>query len=116
MNSKRILIIGPTYPYKGGISHHTSLLYRALKKRYDTSLISYCFQYPKILLKREQKDYQNDAMKVADTKYWIHTLNPFNWLNVARKIRKLAPDLILIQWWHPYFALCYWSILHASSC
>lgn len=30
---KKIVLIGPVYPYKGGIAHYTSLLYRALAKK-----------------------------------------------------------------------------------
>ena len=34
IEKEKVVLIGPVYPYKGGISHYTSLLYRALKKKY----------------------------------------------------------------------------------
>ena len=37
---KKIVVIGPVYPYKGGIAHYTSLMYKALKKKFDTVLVS----------------------------------------------------------------------------
>ena len=107
---KKIVLIGPVYPYKGGISHYTGLMYRALSAKYDVSMISYRFQYPKFLYKKEQKDYENDSFKIGGTDYMIHTANPVNWFSVAGKIRKINPDLIIFQWWHPYFAPCYWSV------
>ena len=61
---KKIVLIGPVYPYKGGIAHYTSLLYRALTKKFDVELISYKMQYPKFLFKKEQRDYRNDMFKV----------------------------------------------------
>ena len=107
---KKIVLIGPVYPYKGGIAHYTSLMYQALSKRYQVEMISYKMQYPKFLFKKEQKDYSNDMFRIEQTQFLINTANPFNIAAVARKIRKLNPDLVMIQWWHPYFAPCYWIL------
>lgn len=107
---ERIVLVGPVYPYKGGISHYTGLMYRALNKKYDVTMVSYQFQYPKLLYKKEQRDYSNDSFKIEDTNYWIHTANPFNWLRTAKKIKALKPELVIIQWWHPYFAPCYFGL------
>ena len=107
---KKIVLIGPVYPYKGGIAHYTSLLYRALTKKFDVELISYKMQYPKFLFKKEQRDYRNDMFKVEGAQFLINTANPLNLISVAHRIKKLKPDLVLMQWWHPYFAPCYWIL------
>jgi glycosyltransferase involved in cell wall biosynthesis len=107
---EKVVLIGPVFPYKGGIAHYTGLMYRALSKKYQVTMVSYRFQYPKFLYKKEQKDYSNDSFRVEDTKYWIHTANPLNWFTAARKIRRLSPALVIVQWWHPYFAPCYWAM------
>jgi glycosyltransferase involved in cell wall biosynthesis len=107
---KKIVLIGPVYPFKGGISHYTSLMCSALRKKYLVTMVSYKFQYPKILYKKEQKDFQNDSFKVNDTNYWLHTANPLIWIKTAKQIKKENADLLIIQWWHPYFAPCYWTI------
>ncbi len=105
---KRIVMIGPVYPYKGGISHYTGLMYRALSKKYKVRMITYKMQYPKLLFKKEQKDYSNDTFKIKNAHYLINTANSFNCVSVASKIKKMKPDLVVFQWWHPYFAPCYW--------
>ncbi len=111
MKIKKIVLIGPVYPYNSGIAHYTGLLYKALLKNgYEVSLHSYKYQYPKLLFKKEQKDESNSQFKVDNAVYDIHTLNPFNWVGAADKIRKENPDLIVIQWWHPYFAPCYYVL------
>lgn len=107
---QKIVLIGPVYPYKGGISHYTSLLYRALVKNHDVEMISYKMQYPRFLFRKEQKDFSNDLFQIKDTKFWIHTANPFNIICVGQRIRKMKPDMVIIQWWHPYFAPCYYLI------
>ncbi len=106
----KIILIGPVYPYKGGIAHYTSLLCKALRKRHEVFMISYKMQYPRLLFKKEQKDYNNKSFQVEDTRYWIHTANPFNLVFTADKIKKLHPDAVIVQWWHPYFAPCYWIL------
>lgn len=100
-------MIGPVYPFKGGISHYTGAMAKNLTKDFEVFTVSYKMQYPKILFKSEQRDFDNDTFKVHDTKYLVNTANPFNWINSARKIKKLKPDYIIMQWWHPYFSPCY---------
>ncbi|MCR4907848.1 MAG: glycosyltransferase [Lachnospiraceae bacterium] len=107
---KRVALIGPVYPFKGGIAHYTGLLSRALSKRFTVRTISYSMQYPKLLMKREQKDYQNDSFAV-EAEFLLNTANPFNIVKTAHEINNWKPDLVIIQWWHPYFALCYRILL-----
>ncbi len=111
MKAKRIALIGPVYPYKGGISHYTGLMCRNMQEEYDVAMISYKLQYPRILFKKEQRDYQNDAFKIEEAQYLINTANPLNWGSSAKAIFAVHPDLVVIQWWHPYFAPCYQSIV-----
>ena len=115
MTRSKIALIGPVYPYKGGIAHYTGLLYRALCRTHDVVMISYKMQYPKLLLKREQKDYSNDSFQVEGTNYMIHTANPFNWLHTAGQIKKMSIDTVIIEWWHPYFAPCYYVLAKLLS-
>lgn len=109
---KKIVLIGPVYPYKGGISHYTGMMFRALAEEYDVKMVSFKMQYPKFLFKKEQKDYSNDRFKINDTNYWLNTANPFNIAATAQKIRREKPDAVILQWWHPYFAPCYWLLSH----
>lgn len=107
---KKIILIGPVYPYKGGISHYTGLMYRELAKRHDVEMISYKMQYPKFLFHKEQRDYSNDSFKIENAQYRLHTANPFNIVRTARYIGRKKPDMVVIQWWHPYFAPCYFLL------
>jgi glycosyltransferase involved in cell wall biosynthesis len=104
---KKIVLIGPVYPFKGGISHYTGLMCRALRQRYDVTMISYSMQYPKILFRKEQRDFSNDSFKAEDTEYLLNTASISSIRKTAAKINDIAPDLVIIQWWHPYFAPCY---------
>lgn len=104
---KRIVLIGPVYPFKGGIAHYDAMLCEALRKRYDVRMISYKMLYPKFLFKKPQRDETDRRFAVDDTEYLLNSANPVNIARVARKIRQWKPDLVILPWWHPYFAPCY---------
>ncbi len=106
-NLRKIVLIGPVYPYASGISHYTSLLCKNLSKTYDVTMVSFSFQYPQFLYRKKQKDFSNDSFRIDDTKYWLNTINPFNWARTAREINKIDPDLVIMEWWHPYFTFCF---------
>ena len=107
MSRKKIALIGPVYPFKGGISHYTGLLCRALRERYDVTMISYSMQYPRLLFRKEQKDFSNDSFKVEDAEFILNTASIKSIRNTAEHINSVSPDFTIIQWWHPYFAPCY---------
>lgn len=106
----KIALIGPVYPYKGGIAHYTGAMYRALSKKYQVDVVSFSLQYPSILYRKEQKDFTNDSFKIPSAKYLINTVNPLSWVTAAMKIEKGNYQLVIVQWWHPYFSICYWGI------
>lgn len=108
---KKIVMVGPVYPYKGGISHYTGLMCKNLRKKFDVAMVSYKMQYPKILFRKEQRDYENDTFKVENTNFEINTANIFSWGHSAKVINDEHPDLVIFQWWHPYFSPCYSSII-----
>ena len=73
---KKIAVVGPVYPFKGGISHYTGLLVKALKAGHEVECISYSLQYPKILFKKEQRDYGNKTFEIKDTRFIIIPQTP----------------------------------------
>lgn len=107
---KKIVLIGPVYPYKTGLSYYVGLLYNKLKEKSDVTLYSYSMQYPKVLYKKPQKDYEDDTIRIEDAQFVLNSANPLSWISLARRINKCKPDLVIFQWLHPYFAPCYWSI------
>lgn len=106
-----IVIVGPVYPYRGGIAQYTGLMSQNLMKNHEVINVSFSLQYPRFLYRNEQKDFSNDTFKAADTRYWLNTVNPASWISAAHRINKMKPDLVIVQWWHPFFAPAYWSLL-----
>lgn len=105
-------MIGPVYPYRGGIAQYTSLMVKELSKKHNVTTISYKLQYPKFLSRRStQKDHESEIFRVSDTHYLINTINPISYLKTVRFIKAKLPDVVIVQWWNPFFAFAYRSIL-----
>lgn len=102
----KVALVGPVYPYRGGIAHYTTMLYRALRERgHDVLMVSFKRQYPRWLYPgRSDKDPSKQPLVVEDAKYWIDSLNPLTWLTTFWRIRRYRPDVIVLQWWTTFWA------------
>lgn len=68
-------------------------------------------QYPRILFPgKKQTDDSAVQLKVDGSLPVIDSINPLTWLKTAKMIRQDAPDLVIIQWWHPFFAPAFGTI------
>jgi glycosyltransferase involved in cell wall biosynthesis len=103
----RICVVGPTYPYRGGIAHYTTLLVRHLRAAsHWTKLYSFTRQYPRWLFPgKTDKDPSATPLQV-DCEYILDPVNPLSWWRLYRKVRADAPDVLLLQWWVPYWTPC----------
>lgn len=107
----KICVIGPTYPFRGGISHYTSLLCQHLGKRHTVNLFSFKRLYPDILFPGKSQFDKNSLNKIKyNAFYSLDSLNPISWLSTANSIQKLQPGLVIIQWWTPFFAPLYYCL------
>lgn len=102
-----IVIVGPAYPLRGGIAHHTGLLSHALSARHTVELITFRRQFPSFLFPgTTQRESQGELFRV-DARERLDSLNPFTWIGVAREIRRRNPDLVIFPYSLPFFAPCY---------
>ena len=108
---RRVAVVGLSYPYRGGISHYSTLFVRALRGVYEVSFITLRRQYPGFLFPGQtQFDFSANTLVEPNTRI-IDTLNPLTWLQTARVLNREQPELIVFQWWHPFFAPCFGTIV-----
>ncbi len=107
----RIILIGPTYPFRGGISHYTTLLYRCLCKRHDVTFISFTRQYPRLFFPgKTDKDPSLTQIRTDGVVRMIDSMNPATWISTAAAVVKNDPDLVIIPWWVSFWAPQFWTI------
>ena len=105
---KKIILIGPTYPYRGGNSLFVTHTYESLKNQFDIKIYNYKLLYPSILFPgTTQFDKSKGQVFKVPNERVVNSINPFNWFKVARLLKKENADLVVFDWWHPFFGLCH---------
>jgi glycosyltransferase involved in cell wall biosynthesis len=107
---RRFCLIGPTYPYRGGISHYNTCLARELAKRGEVRAINFKRLYPGFLFPGKTQLDESATPLAFDSERLIDSLNPFTWIRAGIRAGRMKPDLVLVQWWHPFFAPAVFTI------
>jgi len=115
VDMKKIAIIGPNYPYRGGNSLFIGHLCIALQEKFELLIINYSLLYPEILFPgKTQYDKSNEVMdgiRQLKTHRILNSINPISWYNTAKKIKEFNPDLVVVDWWQPFFGPCHFGVL-----
>ena len=84
MKNKKIILIGPAYPLRGGIADSNHSLALALRKLgHQVVVLSFSLQYPRILFPgKSQFDFNCTPpdLKIVTR---INSVNPISWLKTA---------------------------------
>jgi glycosyltransferase involved in cell wall biosynthesis len=108
----KIVVVGPVYPYRGGIAHYTAMLAQALSTEHTVRVISFSRQYPRWLYPGSS-DHDPSQMAIrTEAEYLIDTLAPWTWWRAAKRIRALQPDAVLLQWWSTIWAPVLWTLAY----
>ncbi len=99
----RLAVVGPTYPIKGGISHYTTLLVRALRKEHDVLFVSYKYQYPSIIYPGTGQTSEDKNPITEDCEYLWHTLQPWSLTEIAHRVKEFGADGVVLTWVTHFF-------------
>ncbi|HRJ05933.1 MAG TPA: glycosyltransferase family 4 protein [Candidatus Saccharibacteria bacterium] len=99
MDKRKIIIIGPAYPYRGGIAQYNDRLAEALKQTHEAIIFSFKRMYPSWLYPGASDKEVGMAGQQTATRGVIDVYNPFTLLSTIRQIKHEKPDTILITWW-----------------
>jgi len=108
---KTIKIIGPAYPYRGGIATtNERLAQEFMSMGFDVEIETFTVQYPSFLFPGKTQYNLKPAPEGLSIKRTINSINPLNWVSVGRRIRTEKPDLVIIRYWLPFLAPCLGTI------
>ncbi len=104
LEKKKIFILGPAFPLRGGLATFDELLCRSLNSSgHDARIISFSLHYPNFLFPgTTQFDTSGKSPEGITIETKINSVHPFNWLSVGNYIKKEKPDFILIRYWLPF--------------
>lgn len=107
----KVVVVGPAYPYRGGIALFNERLSKAfLENNNEVEIITFTLQYPSFLFPGKTQFSEGTPPKELIIKRKINSINPFSWLSAANAIKKTNPDIVLFAYWLPFMALCLGTI------
>jgi glycosyltransferase involved in cell wall biosynthesis len=107
----RIALIGPTHPYRGGVSQHTTLLCRHLRRSHAVDFISFRRQYPQWLFPGKTDKDPSRSPDIEPCARLLDAADPSTWEPAARRAAGFRPDALVLVWWVPFFAPAWWFIV-----
>lgn len=109
--NRKIVIVGPAYPYRGGQSLVEAHLFDSLERQgYDCTTISFRLLYPTILFPGTTQYDNSTTLFYAHRKKIkrvINSINPISWQKTIRVIKEIDPVITLFVWWTPYLGPAY---------
>lgn len=111
MGKKKVILIGPAYPYRGGIAAFNERLAREFQTAgCEVEIYTFTLQYPKFLFPGKTQYATGVAPSNLNIVRCVNSVNPFNWIKVGRQINREKPDLVVFAYWMSFFAPCYSTI------
>ncbi|MEM0961784.1 MAG: glycosyltransferase [Bacteroidota bacterium] len=99
-----ITLVGPSWPYRGGIAHFQTSMQRTLTSRgHDVNAITFQRQYPEVLFPGTTQFDPGPAPEDLPLAHrLVDSLNPLSWRRAASA--GSASDVAVLSYWMPFLA------------
>ena len=103
--TRTIKIIGPAYPFRGGLAAYNERLAREFASQgFQVEIETFTLQYPGILFPGKTQFADWEAPQGLNIKRTVNSINPLNWIKTGQRIRKEKPDILMVRYWLPFMA------------
>lgn len=107
----KICILGPAHPLRGGLaSFNERLALQFQNEGHEVNLLTFSLQYPSLLFPGKTQFSTAPAPENLNIEVCVNSINPLNWIKIARKINKSQYDILIVRYWTPFMAPCLGSI------
>ena len=108
---KKITIVGPAWPYRGGIATFDEMLARTFAGRgSEVDILTFTVQYPNFLFPGKTQYSESAAPADLHIERAVNSMNPLNWWRVGRRLRRERPDAVVMKYWTPFMGPCLGTI------
>lgn len=109
---RRIVIIGPGHPLRGGLATFNQRLAKEFNDQGDKcSIYSFSLQYPSFLFPGKTQYSTEPPPEYLTIHSAINSVNPLNWVRVGNRLKKERPDIIIVRYWLPFMGPALGTIL-----
>lgn len=103
-SGRRIGLLGPLHPWRGGLAQYLQLLGEALESHAEVRAVTFTRQYPDFLFPGTSQ-FDPDAPRPRfPTEAMLDSIGPLSWRRAAAHLERFAPGAVILKWWMPFFA------------
>lgn len=107
----KINFLGPAYPYRGGLATIIESLAREFQARgNEVTIDTFSLQYPRLLFPGKSQFRTGEKPHDISIARTVSTVGPLSWWRVGRRLRREAPDAVVLKYWTPLMAPCFGTI------
>lgn len=108
---RKVCIVGTAHPFRGGMADYNESLARAFKDNGDeVTIFNFTTQYPSLLFPGKTQYTDDPPPEGLNIIRVLSSVNPLSWIITGRRIRKMQPDLVLINYWLPLMAPAFGTV------
>lgn len=112
---KKIVLLGPAHPLRGGIASSNERLALELQKEgYEVVLYSFSLQYPSILFPGKSQFTDDPPPPGLKIKTLLNSVWPLNWWKTGQALRREGADLIVVRFWIPFMGPSLGTVLRIA--
>ena len=112
MSQKKIIILGPAHPLRGGLATFDHRLAKECNDLgYNCSIWSFSLQYPSFLFPGKTQYSDEPAPENVKIYSVINSVNPLNWISVGNRLKNERPDVVIVRYWLPFMGPALGTIL-----
>ncbi len=101
----RVTILGPSFPFRGGIAEFNNrLALQFASEGHEVDICTFSLQYPKFFFPGKTQFSEGQAPEGISIARCLNSVNPINWIRVGCMIRKKRPDILIVRFWLPFMA------------
>ncbi len=102
--SRRVALVGPLHPWRGGLAQYLQLLGEALTAGAEVRAVTFTRQYPGFLFPGTSQFDAQAPRPNFPTAALLDSIGPWSWRRTAAHLEAFAPGAVVLKWWMPFFA------------
>ena len=112
----KVIILGPAWPYRGGIAAFGERLARQYQQEgHEVEMVTFTLQYPKFLFPGKTQYSPDPAPEGLSIRRMMSSVNPLSWWRTGRWIKRQGADLVVSAFWLPFMAPCLGTVLRVAK-
>lgn len=102
--ARRIALVGPLHPWRGGLAQYLQFLGEALEAHAEVRAVTFTRQYPNFLFPGTSQFDAAAPRPRFPTEALLDSIGPLSWKRTATHLEEFAPGAVVLKWWMPFFA------------